>query len=95
MDLLGPLPESRRGNKYLLVVSDYFTRWVEAYPLPNSEAIAVAQVFVLYNIPFSTINWFHLAHSALTLRFRLESQFHLGLLVSNHWITDFNSTSFN
>ena len=46
MDLLGPLPESRRGNKYLLVVSDYFTRWVEAYPLPNSEAITVAQVFI-------------------------------------------------
>jgi hypothetical protein len=33
-------------NKYLLVVSDYFTRWVEAYPLPNSEAITVAQVFI-------------------------------------------------
>jgi hypothetical protein len=46
MDLLGPLPESRRGNTYLLVASDYFTRWVEAYPLPNSEAITVAQVFI-------------------------------------------------
>jgi transposase InsO family protein len=56
MDLLGPLPESRRGNKYLLVVSDYFTRWVEAYPLPNSEAITVAQGFIgeyisLYGLP--------------------------------------------
>jgi hypothetical protein len=40
------LSESRQGNTYLLIVSDYFTRWVEAYPLPNSEAITVVQVFI-------------------------------------------------
>ena len=40
------LSESRQGNKYLLIVSDYFTRWVEAYPLPNSEAITVVQAFI-------------------------------------------------
>ena len=38
MDILGPLPETYSGNKYVLVVTDYFTRWVEAYPLPNQEA---------------------------------------------------------
>jgi hypothetical protein len=59
MDLLGPLPESRRGNKYLLVVSDYFTRWVEAYPLPNSEAITVTQVFIEEFSPGGEL-WFDL-----------------------------------
>lgn len=43
LDILGPLPISENGNKYLLVVSDYFTKWPEAYPLPNQEAITVAE----------------------------------------------------
>ena len=46
MDILGPLPESESGNKYLLLVADYFTKWPEAYALPNQEATTVAEVFV-------------------------------------------------
>ena len=46
IDVLGPLPESASGNRYLLIVQDYFTKWVEAYPLPNQEARTVAQVLV-------------------------------------------------
>ena len=44
VDILGPLPDTPRGNRYLLVVADYFTRWTEAYPIPNQEAITVARV---------------------------------------------------
>ena len=46
MDILGPLPESESGNKYLLLVADYFTKWPEANALPNQEATMVAEVFV-------------------------------------------------
>ena len=46
VDVLGPLPASSRGNKYLLVIQDYFTKWVEVYPLPNQEAVTVAEVLV-------------------------------------------------
>lgn len=28
---------------YILVVGDYFTRWMEAYPIPNQEATTVAK----------------------------------------------------
>ena len=38
VDILGPLPESEAGNTYILVASDDFTCWVEAYPMPNQEA---------------------------------------------------------
>ena len=43
MDIMGPLPESPTGNTHVLVVADYFTRWTEAYAIPNQEAITVAQ----------------------------------------------------
>lgn len=43
VDILGPFPESDAGNSYILVVGDYFTRWMEAYPIPNQEAPTVAK----------------------------------------------------
>ncbi|KAL5484318.1 hypothetical protein EMCRGX_G020792 [Ephydatia muelleri] len=46
MDIMGPLPETSRGNKYILVIADYFTKWSEAYPIPNMEAITVAKCVV-------------------------------------------------
>ena len=46
MDILGPLPTTQRGNRYILVFSDYFTHWAEAYSVPNQEAATVAKVFV-------------------------------------------------
>jgi hypothetical protein len=46
VDIFGPLPRSRLGNRYILVVTDYFTKWAEAYPLRNQEAETVARVLV-------------------------------------------------
>ena len=42
MDIVGPFPESPAGKTHILVVADYFTRWTEAYPIPNQEATTVA-----------------------------------------------------
>ena len=56
IDLLGPLPESQQGNSYVMVVADYFTRWMEAIPIPNQEAATVAnklvdEVFMRFSPP--------------------------------------------
>ena len=46
IDIMGPLPISRSGNRYIMVIVDYFTKWVEAYAIPNQEAFTVAEKFV-------------------------------------------------
>ena len=46
MNIVGRFPESPAGNMYVLVVADYFTKWTEAYPIPNQEATTVASKLV-------------------------------------------------
>ena len=46
VDILGPLPTSRKGNRFIIVIADYFTKWVEAYPVPNHTAEMVAETIV-------------------------------------------------
>ena len=46
IDILGPQTQTKRGNRYVLVISDYFTRWTEAFAMPNIEAVMVADLLV-------------------------------------------------
>src|SRR6266511_6020837 len=42
IDIVGPLTEISRGNKYIVVVIDYFTKYSEARALINANAKSVA-----------------------------------------------------
>ena len=46
LDIMGPFPRSTSGKKYVLVLGDHFTKWMETYPIPNMEETTVAQKFV-------------------------------------------------
>ena len=46
MDYMGPLPETARGNKHLLVVMDHFTKWCEVFPTKDQKAQTVAEILV-------------------------------------------------
>ena len=41
VDLIGPLPETPRGNKYIMTVSYFFSKWPEATALEDKSAIGV------------------------------------------------------
>ena len=50
LDIMGPLTQTYSDNKYVLVVSDYFTKWTEAYALPDQQAETVASYLVSHFI---------------------------------------------
>ena len=49
------VPRSVNNNIYLLVIQDYFTKWVEAIPLPDQTAnritTEIISLFAVYGIP--------------------------------------------
>ena len=56
IDITGPHPVSKSGNRFILTVLDHFSKWTEAFAIRNHEAITVAQlladqVFARFGIP--------------------------------------------
>jgi transposase InsO family protein len=47
LDIMGPFQVSEDGNKYVLVVVDSFSKWMEAYAVPNIEAKTIAEKLVM------------------------------------------------
>ena len=43
MDIMGPFPTSSKGNRYVLVIGDTFTKWIEAYAIPDQTANTVVE----------------------------------------------------
>ena len=46
LDIVSPFPVLNHGNKYIVVVTDYFTKWVEGYPMTNAETITMVDIFI-------------------------------------------------
>ena len=55
MDIVGPFPRTKQGNKYLLTLMDYASKYPEAIPLKRVDAKTVVdsllQVFSQVGIP--------------------------------------------
>lgn len=43
IDIIGPLPETKNGHTYILTVIDYFSKWVDAFPMKTNCAKEVAE----------------------------------------------------
>lgn len=44
IDLVGQLPETVRGNQHILVLTDHFSKWPEAYSVPEQTASTYANI---------------------------------------------------
>ena len=56
IDVMGELPETDNGNKYILVLTDHFSKWAHAWALPNQLVLTVADAvmtdfFMVFGLP--------------------------------------------
>ena len=47
IDLIGPLKKTSRGKRFILTMTCYFSKWVEAFALPDKSARSVAHILLL------------------------------------------------
>ena len=45
-DVLGPYPETRSGNRYIISFIDRYTSWIEAFPVKSIETKTVAKILI-------------------------------------------------
>ncbi|CAF3599838.1 unnamed protein product [Rotaria socialis] len=60
MDYVGPVPQSKSGNKYFLVLTDLFSKFVVTKAVPDNTSTTAAKfllydVFMIYGVPFEII----------------------------------------
>ena len=44
IDLMGPYPRSSKGRRFILVATDMFSRWVEAFPIGSTESSRIIRL---------------------------------------------------
>jgi len=46
VDCIGPLEEDAEGNKFICVIVDQFSRWVELYRAKSNDAMTAARALL-------------------------------------------------
>ncbi len=60
IDFMGPFTQTRKGNRYLLVMVDFFTKWVEVRALPSQETrITANAIFSKWVTRYGTPDQIH------------------------------------
>lgn len=89
MDIVGPLPQTKNGNRFILTLQDDLTKLIDAYALPTHDATTVATYFLKYctryGFPQSVLSdqgteftsqTFKQVDKLLSIRHKLSSPYH-------------------
>ena len=87
LDIVEPFPKAAGNKRWLLVDTDYFTKWIEAKPLANIKDMD-AKKFVGKNI----VTWFGVLHTLISengLQFNSKSfrRYCCDLRITNRYST--------
>ena len=66
VDVLGPLPTTCSGNRYIVCFVEYLTKWLKIFAAPDMEAVTIAQLITDEIIP---------RHGAPDFAFRQRNKF--------------------
>lgn len=53
-DIVGPLPVTEAGNKYLITFYDYLTKWVEVFPVSSIGSEVIADILLQFICRYGT-----------------------------------------
>lgn len=53
-DVVGPLPVTENGNRYIITFTDNFTKWLEAFPVASMESETIAKILMEFISHFGT-----------------------------------------
>jgi len=61
IDVMGPHPQSSKGNKFMVTVLDHFTKYAFAFPVRSHDAVTVAKhlverKFLVYGVPVQLLS---------------------------------------
>ena len=57
IDTIGPFPADKDGNKYIIVIIDTFSRWIELYPSKENDAVSAASALYQHFGTFGLPKW--------------------------------------
>ncbi|CAF4366583.1 unnamed protein product, partial [Adineta steineri] len=84
MDYVGPVPQSKSGNKYFLVLTDLFSKFVITKAVGDNTSTTAAKfllydVFMIYGVPLEIItdNGQHFCSSFYELLLKLTQCCHV------------------
>ena len=83
MDIVGPLPRAPGNKRFLIIATDYFTKWVKAEPLSNIRDVDTKRFFWKNVVTCFSIPWAAISDNGTQFESKLFKGFCLELGIRN------------